>query len=90
MISISLLVVLEEPPDKFKKGNEQSFHFNARENGGESGCVDKRRTFSPEGVKLWEKDWDSSLLAVTSNVPATKVWESFPYQETGSSDSRGN
>ena len=65
------LVVLEEL-DKFKKGNEQ-INFNAREFVRELDVLTSDELFS-EGVKLGEGL--GRLFVVTSNVPATKVWES--------------
>ena len=41
-----------------------------------------------EGVKLGEGL--GRLFVVTSNVPATKVWESFPIKETRPSDFGSN
>ena len=70
------LVVLEEL-DKFKKGNEQ-INFNAREFVRELDVLTSDELFS-EGVKLGEGL--GRLFVVTSNVPATKVWESFPIRK---------
>ena len=70
------LVVLEEL-DKFKKGNEQ-INFNAREFVRELDVLTSDELFS-EGVKLGEGL--GRLFVVTSNVPATKVWESFPIKK---------
>ena len=70
------LVVLEEL-DKFKKGNEQ-INFNAREFVRELDVLTSDELFS-DGVKLGEGL--GRLFVVTSNVPATKVWESFPIKK---------
>ena len=70
------LVVLEEL-DKFKKGNEQ-INFNAREFVRELDVLTSDELFS-DGVKLGEGL--GRLFVVTSNVPATKVWESFPVKK---------
>ena len=70
------LVVLEEL-DKFKKGNEQ-INFNAREFVRELDVLTSDELFS-EGVKLGEGL--GRLFVVTSNVPAAKVWESFPIKK---------
>ena len=70
------LVVLEEL-DKFKKGNEQ-INFNAREFVRELDVLTSDELFS-DGVKLGEGL--GRLFVVTSNVPAAKVWESFPIKK---------
>ena len=70
------IVVLEEL-DKFKKGNEQ-INFNAREFVRELDVLTSDELFS-EGVKLGEGL--GRLFVVTSSVPATKVWESFPIKK---------
>ena len=70
------IVVLEEL-DKFKKGNEQ-INFNAREFVRELDVLTSDELFS-DGVKLGEGL--GRLFVVTSNVPAAKVWESFPIKK---------
>ena len=59
------------------KGNEQ-INFNAREFVREVDVLTSDELFS-DGVKLGEGL--GRLFVVTSNVPAAKVWESFPIKK---------